>query len=91
MAQVPQNSTQLMADCALFKAQGTNCLYYGADTRARSRVLPYYDLSYLMIGALGVSQWEHVCNGQLSWTDPAVEAQLTKWAALHADGYTQRT
>ena len=89
ITQVPQNWTQLMTDCALFKAMGTNCLYYGADTQALgAEFYPYYDLSYLMIGALGVSQWEELYNGQLSWTDPTVEAQLTKWAALHADGYT---
>ena len=89
ITQVPQNWTQLMTDCAAFKAMGTNCLYYGADTQALgAEFYPYYDLSYLMIGALGVSQWEELYNGQLSWTDPIVEAQLTKWAALHADGYT---
>ena len=86
---VPTNWTQLMTDCAAFKAMGTNCLYYGADTQALgAEFYPYYDLSYLMIGALGVSQWEDLYNGKLSWTDPTVEAQLSKWAALHQDGYT---
>jgi raffinose/stachyose/melibiose transport system substrate-binding protein len=68
---------------------GTNCLYYGADTQALgAEFYPYYDLSYLMMGVLSASQWEELYSGKISWTDPIVEAQLTKWADLHANGYT---
>jgi raffinose/stachyose/melibiose transport system substrate-binding protein len=89
ITQVPQNWSELTADCQLFKAMGTTCLYYGADTQALgAEFYPYYDLSYLMIGALSVSQWEELYSGKIAWTDPTVEAQLTNWANLHADSYT---
>jgi raffinose/stachyose/melibiose transport system substrate-binding protein len=89
ITQVPQNWSELTADCQLFKAMGTNCLYYGADSQALgAEFYPYYDLSYLMIGALSVSQWEELYSGKIAWTDPTVEAQLTNWANLHADSYT---
>jgi raffinose/stachyose/melibiose transport system substrate-binding protein len=89
ITQAPQNWSQLTSDCQLFKAMGTSCLYYGADSQALgAEFYPYYDLSYLMAGVLSVSQWEDLYSGKTSWTDPTVEAQLTKWANLHADGYT---
>ena len=89
ITQVPQNWSELTADCQLIKAMGTYCLYYGGDTQALgAEFYPYYDLSYLMIGALPVSEWEDLYSGKIPWTDPTVEAQLTKWAALHAAGYT---
>jgi len=91
ITQVPQTWSQLTTDCQAFKAMGTNCLYYAADTQALgAEFYPYYDLSYLMIGALTLPQWEQLYSGKISWTSPVVEAQLSKWAALHADGYTNQ-
>ncbi|MGH7610832.1 MAG: ABC transporter substrate-binding protein [Candidatus Dormibacteria bacterium] len=89
VSQVPATWAALYADCAKFKAIGKNCLFYGADTQALgAEFYPYYDLSYLMIGALSVSEWEQLYSGKLKWTSPQVEAQLAEWAKLHADGYT---
>jgi ABC-type glycerol-3-phosphate transport system substrate-binding protein len=88
---VPQTWSQLTTDCQAFKAMGKNCLYYGADTQALgAEFYPYYDLSYLMIGAFTLPQWEGLYSGKLPWTSPVVEAQLSKWAALHANGYTNQ-
>ena len=91
ITQVPQTWSQLTTACQAFKAMGKNCLYYGADTQALgAEFYPYYDLSYLMIGAFTVAQWEGLYSGQLPWTSPIVEAQLSKWAALHRNGYTNQ-
>jgi len=91
ITQVPQTWSQLTTACQAFKAMGKNCLYYGADTQALgAEFYPYYDLSYLMIGAFTVSQWEGLYSGKLPWTSPVVEAQLSKWAALHRNGYTNQ-
>lgn len=91
ITQVPQTWSQLTTDCQAFKAMGTNCLYYGADTQALgAEFYPYYDLSYLMIGAFTLPQWEGLYSGKIPWTSPVVEAQLSKWAALHRNGYTNQ-
>jgi ABC-type glycerol-3-phosphate transport system substrate-binding protein len=91
ITQVPQTWSQLTTDCQAFKAMGTNCLYYGADTQALgAEFYPYYDLSYLMIGAFTLAQWEGLYSGKIPWTSPVVEAQLSKWAALHRNGYTNQ-
>ncbi len=89
VSSVPTSWSELYSDCQKFKAIGKDCLFYGADTQALgAEFYPYYDLSYLMIGALSVSQWEELYSGKLKWTSPAVEAQLANWAKLHQDGYT---
>src|SRR6202049_5289989 len=91
ITQVPQTCMPLTAACQAFKAMGKNCLYYGADTQALgAEFYPYYDLSYLMIGAFTVAQWEGLYSGSLPWTSPLVEAQLSEWAAMQRNGYTNQ-
>ena len=91
VSQVPTNWTQLYQDCAKFKAAGITCLYYGAGSQnLGAEFYPYYDLSYLMIGALSLPQWEGLYNGKIPWTSPIVTDQLAKWQKLYSDGYTNK-
>jgi ABC-type glycerol-3-phosphate transport system substrate-binding protein len=88
---VPRTWSQLFSDCAKFKAAGVNCLYYGAGSQnLGAEFYPWYDLSYMMIGAFSVPQWEGLFNGKIRWTSPAVVSQLEKWHQLYADGYTNK-
>jgi raffinose/stachyose/melibiose transport system substrate-binding protein len=45
-------------------------------------------MSYMMIGAYSVSQWEGLYSGQIPWTSPTVAAQLGNWTKLHSSGCT---
>ncbi|MDA8291164.1 MAG: extracellular solute-binding protein [Actinomycetota bacterium] len=91
VASVPTNWTQLYQDCAKFKAAGITCMYYGAGSQnLGAEFYPYYDLSYLMIGALSLPQWQGLYNGSIPWTSPVVTSQLAKWQKLYSDGYTNK-
>lgn len=91
IASVPQTWPQLFADCQIFKSIGTNCLDYGAGSQnLGGEFYPYYDLSYMMIGAFSLAQWQDLYNGKIPWTSSIVTSQLSKWASLYADGYTNK-
>jgi ABC-type glycerol-3-phosphate transport system substrate-binding protein len=45
-------------------------------------------MSYLMIGAHSLSSWKDLYDGKSPWTSATNEAQLSKWAELEKDGYT---
>ena len=91
VASVPTNWAQLFSDCAKFKAAGITCMYYGAGSQnLGAEFYPYYDLSYMMIGALSLSQWQGLYNGKIPWTSPIVTAQLAKWQKLYTSGYTNK-
>ena len=86
---VPTDWTQFYADCAKLKAKGILPLVYGNGGQAISTELyPWYDMSYLMIGAHSLAQWKDIYDGSLSWTSSANVSQLTKWANLEKMGYT---
>ncbi len=86
---VPTDWTQLLADCKLLKAKGIQPLTYGNGGQAIStEFYPWYDMSYLMIGAHSLSSWKSLYDGQTSWTSSANVAQLTQWAQLEKLGYT---
>ncbi len=86
---VPTDWTQLFADCKLLKAKGIQPLVYGNGGQAIStEFYPWYDMSYLMIGAHPLSQWKDLYDGSLPWTSSTNIAQLNKWAELEKDGYT---
>lgn len=82
----PTDWSQLFADCRAIKATGATCIEEGTQNLS-GEFYPWYNLSYLMAGMLSVQQWEGLYNGQTSWTNPAVEAQLAEWHKLYADGY----
>lgn len=86
---VPTNWTQLFADCKLLKAKGIEPLVYGNGGQAIStEFYPWYDMSYLMIGAHPLTSWKDLYDGATPWTSSTNVAQLQKWSELEKDGYT---
>jgi ABC-type glycerol-3-phosphate transport system substrate-binding protein len=86
---VPTDWTQLFADCKALKAKGIQPLVYGNGGQAIStEFYPWYDMSYLMIGAHPLATWKSLYDGAIPWTSSANVAQLQKWAELEKDGYT---
>ena len=84
----PTNWTEFMDACAKLKAAGILPMAYGPGGQAlNAGFYPYYDLSYMMM-YLPVTDWQKLYSGQIPWTDPAIVAQLTKWASLKSRGYT---
>jgi len=84
----PTTWTEFMAACEKLKAAGILPMAYGPGGQAlNAGFYPYYDLSYLMM-YLPVAQWKDLYSGKIPWTDPAIVAQLTKWATLKSKGYT---
>ena len=86
----PTNWTEFMAACAKLKAAGILPMAYGPGGQAlNAGFYPYYDLSYMMM-YLPVTDWQKLYSGQIQWTDPAIVAQLTKWATIKSQGYTNK-
>jgi ABC-type glycerol-3-phosphate transport system substrate-binding protein len=86
---VPTDWSQLFADCKLLKAKGIEPLVYGNGGQAIStEFYPWYDMSYLMIGAHPLASWKDLYDGTTPWTSSTNVAQLSKWAELEKDGYT---
>jgi raffinose/stachyose/melibiose transport system substrate-binding protein len=86
---VPTDWSQLLADSKLLKAKGIQPIVYGNGGQAIStEFYPWYDMSYLMIGAHSLSSWKGLYDGSIPWTSKANEAQLAKWATLQKLGYT---
>lgn len=83
---VPTNWTQLFADCKLLKASGTTCIEEGTQNLS-GEFYPWYNLSYLMAGALSLKQWEGLYNGSIKWSSSVVQSQLANWQKLYTDGY----
>ncbi|HEY5436708.1 MAG TPA: extracellular solute-binding protein [Candidatus Limnocylindrales bacterium] len=84
----PTNWTEFLAACEKLKAAGILPLAYGPGGQAlNAGFYPYYDLSYMMM-YLPVADWKKLYSGEIPWTDPAIVAQLTKWATLKSNGYT---
>ena len=86
----PTNWTEFMAACAKLKAAGILPMTYGTGGQALNAAFyPYYDLSYMMM-FLSVSDWKKLYSGAIPWTDPRIVQQLTTWATLHSQGYTNK-
>ena len=86
----PTTWTEFMAACAKLKAAGILPLTYGTGGQALNAAFyPYYDLSYMMM-YLSVSDWKKLYSGAIPWTDPQIVQQLTTWASLHSQGYTNK-
>jgi raffinose/stachyose/melibiose transport system substrate-binding protein len=89
ISSVPQDWSQLFADCAKLRAAGYTPLTYGNGGQPLgAEFYPWYDMSYMMIGAHSVAQWQKLYSGLIPWTSPANEAQLTQWAKLKTAGCT---
>jgi raffinose/stachyose/melibiose transport system substrate-binding protein len=86
---VPTDWSQLYAACSKLKRAGYTPMVYGNGGQPLGATFyPWYDMSYMMIGAYPVSQWQGLYSGQIPWTSPAIAAQLTKWTKLHSSGCT---
>ena len=86
---IPTDWAQLMADCKLLKAIGVQPIVYGNGGQAIStEFYPWYDMSYLMIGAHSLVNWKGLYDGAIPWTSSANVTQLKNWATLQKLGYT---
>jgi raffinose/stachyose/melibiose transport system substrate-binding protein len=89
VASVPTDWSQLYAACTKLKKAGYTPMVYGNGGQPLGATFyPWYDMSYMMIGAYPVSQWQGLYSGQIPWTSPTVTAQLTNWTKLHSSGCT---
>jgi raffinose/stachyose/melibiose transport system substrate-binding protein len=86
---VPTDWSQLYAACTKLKAAGYTPIVYGNGGQPLGATFyPWYDMSYMMIGAYSVGQWQGLYSGSTPWTSPAVSAQLANWTKLHSSGCT---
>ena len=86
---VPTTWDELYAACGKLKAAGYTPLVYGNGGQSLgAEFYPWYDASYMMIGAHSVDDWKGLYNGKIPWNDPANVAQMTKWAGLESKGCT---
>ena len=86
---VPTDWTQLFADAKALKAKGIQPLVYGNGGQAIStEFYPWYDMSYLMIGAYPLASWKNLYDGKTSWTNSTIVGQLSKWQSMEKLGYT---
>jgi raffinose/stachyose/melibiose transport system substrate-binding protein len=89
VASVPTDWSQLYAACAKLKKAGFTPIVYGNGGQPLGATFyPWYDMSYMMIGAYSVSQWQGLYSGSTSWTSSAISAQLANWTKLHSSGCT---
>jgi raffinose/stachyose/melibiose transport system substrate-binding protein len=85
----PTDWSQLLADSKALKAKGIQPMVYGNGGQAIStEFYPWYDMSYLMIGAHSLASWKSLYDGSTPWTSSANVAQLQMWSTLQKDGYT---
>ena len=89
VSSVPTDWSQLYAACSKLKAAGYTPIVYGNGGQPLGATFyPWYDMSYMMIGAYSVSQWQGLYSGSTPWTSPAISAQLANWTKLHSSGCT---
>ena len=90
LASVPTTWSQLAEACTKLKAAGyAEPLVYGNGGQSLgAEFYPWYDASYLMIGAYSVSQLGDLYSGKIPWTSPTIQSQLQKWASLKSSGCT---
>src|SRR5215469_16471025 len=86
---VPTDWSQLYAACTKLKHAGYTPIVYGNGGQPLGATFyPWYDMSYMMIGAYTVPQWQGLYSGSTSWTSSAISAQLSNWVKLHSSGCT---
>ncbi len=86
---MPTTWNDLYAACGKLKAAGYTPMVYGNGGQSLgAEFYPWYDASYMMIGAHSLDQWKGIYNGQIPWNDPSNVAQFSKWAALQSKGCT---
>jgi ABC-type glycerol-3-phosphate transport system substrate-binding protein len=86
---VPTDWSQLFAACTKLKKAGFMPFTYGNGGQPLgAEFYPWYDMSYMMIGAHPVTDWQQLYSGQIPWTSAANEAQLAEWSKLKSAGCT---
>jgi ABC-type glycerol-3-phosphate transport system substrate-binding protein len=89
VASVPTDWSQLYAACAKLKKAGFTPIVYGNGGQPLGATFyPWYDMSYMMIGAYSVSQWQSLYSGSIPWTAATIKSQLGDWTKLHSTGCT---
>jgi raffinose/stachyose/melibiose transport system substrate-binding protein len=84
----PTTWDELFAACDKLKAAKITPFTYGTGGQALGGgFYPWYDVSYLMM-YLQPADWKKLYNGEIPWTDPAVQAQFDKWGSLFTKGCT---
>ena len=87
----PSTWSELFAACTKLKAAGYTPLVYGNGGQPLgAEFYPWYDMSYLMIGAHPLPDWKSLYDGQIPWTSSENAAQLTNWAKLQSSGCTNQ-
>ena len=88
---VPRSWSQLYSACDKLKKAGITPMVYGADPQAiQSSPYPWYDMSYLMAGALTPGDWKGLYTGKIPWTSPKIVSQMNKWVSLRKRGCTNK-
>lgn len=82
-AKVPATWDEFIANCALFKAEGIDCVTTG--TKALWPAAGIFD--YLNLRTNGYEFHMDLANGKVEWTDPRVKATFAEWAKLVEPGY----
>jgi len=89
VASVPTDWSQLYAACAKLKKAGFTPIVYGNGGQPLGATFyPWYDMSYMMIGAYSVTQWLGLYSGSIPWTSATIKSQLADWTKLHSTGCT---
>lgn len=87
LKQVPTDWSQLFSACAALRKVGITPIVYGNGSAAYSGEFnPWYDFSYMMIGALQPSQWQGLYSGSIPWTSSTVKSQVSHWHELFVKG-----
>ena len=87
----PATWSDLFAACAKLKAAGYTPLVYGNGGQPLgAEFYPWYDMSYLMIGAHALPDWKSLYDGKIPWTSSDNVSQLTNWEKLHSSACTNQ-
>lgn len=89
---VPATWSGLSSACQKLEAIGVAPMEYGLTGSyvLGQQFYPWFDASYLMIGAFSPAQWRGLYSGQVPWTSARVTAQVEKWVALRKSGCTNK-
>ncbi|HHS94280.1 MAG TPA: extracellular solute-binding protein [Rhodobacterales bacterium] len=82
-AEVPATYDEFVANCALFKDAGIDCLTTG--TKALWPGAGIFD--YMDLRTNGYQFHMDLANGKIPWTDDRVKAAFAEWAKLVEPGY----
>ena len=86
----PTTWDELFAACQKLKDAGITPFVYGSGGQALgASFYAWYDFSYLMM-IYSPADWKNLYTGKTPWTDPAIKAQVDKWASLRTKGYTNQ-